>query len=136
MNVKFCSLTLLGFIYGPIKLLTKMIAPKTNPINILVISKRPESLLLHSSEPYCLFIVRIILSSLTISCWRFLQKRISFNFGSRVAFFFFLSEIFNWNSLNQSSRFIEDNLVRAIGKTNSFYGIGLIFSFIMFWTCN
>lgn len=67
-------------------------------------------------NPFYIFVVRIILSALTLSCWRFLQRRISFNFGSQVAFLFFLSEIFNWNTLHQSSRFTEDNLIRSIGN--------------------
>lgn len=110
-SANFSSFAFLSLIYGPIKLFAR--TTKFSPVKVLLISKNCSlPLNIHNHR----ILVRIFLSLLAASCWRFLQKRISFNFGSRVAFLFFLSEIFNWTSLNQSSRFIESNLIRSIGK--------------------
>lgn len=76
-------------------------------------------------------LVRLFISLISVSCWRFLQKRISFNFGSRVAFLFFLSEIFNWTFLFQASRFSENNLLRSLSNNNLLY-LGFLFSFVVF----
>jgi hypothetical protein len=96
MNSKFCSFVLLGLIYAPSKLITNLLG--NNPAKSLNI----------------LLAIKIFLASMTIICWRFLQKRISFTYGSRVAFFYFLFEVFNWSMVDQSSRFVENNLIRSL----------------------
>lgn len=107
----------------------KEFLPTIPNINILLLSTTLHYCINNITLTLILLILfllaRLILASLSILSWRFAQKEISKSFGSRVAVYHFIIEMFQIYQSDLSSRFLDVNLIKMTRNLFIFIYISL-----------